>query len=608
MLSDYELDKQIGRGGFGTVYRARNKKNNNIVAIKMMLKSKIYQKEKYYESVLREAKINKHLNGCNFVSHMISCFTSVNSYNFVLELASTDLYSLIHERRSNLTKRDLKILASQLFQGLSEIHKNNIMHRDLKPSNLLITEDGVLKICDFGQATYINDGVTGIAGTPGYIAPEVLNKQKYNECADYYACGSIIYEMFLKKRAFDARDNDKIVQKSLKEILDIDNKLDLPVHSIVQKLGQKNPLFRLYGIEKVKHQSWFCDENWNKLLIEKLTISMQKQEIREKCPQSKEFNAVFTKISSTNEAQTNKIANCEAFVQTEMAIFNLSNRNDKIYDKSTQTELAPVIEIKIPDFAGNLIKPQQLYEPMEVTPNETESSEMQEEQLHNLAAQEQIFDQIMILDDSVVEPSRIVQAELVEYLPDEQLKTKNEKELKKYFRQFIKPLSNGKVCCVLPNCQGKPNRGIFASKSAYGHIELRTIKLREGISEIIGSSFVVRESAVNSLRFKTEKLSINHAEIYFLGNDFFLKDNGSRYGTYVNGVQIGPLREESDPVKIYSMDIVKFGTSDGSISAMVQLFLPDYTEPIRPLAEGQTLPTYAEMLRKIYAKGEELQH
>jgi serine/threonine protein kinase len=93
-----------------------------------------------------------------------------------------------------------------LISGLEYIHKKNLIHRDIKPENLVIDKEGYLRITDFGIArSWREQNYADTSGTPGYMAPEVMNRENHNYLVDYYAVGIIAYECMLGRRPYNGR-------------------------------------------------------------------------------------------------------------------------------------------------------------------------------------------------------------------------------------------------------------------------------------------------------------------------------------------------------------------------------------------------------------------
>lgn len=203
-LENYTIGPEIGHGGFGFVFEAKNKDGVS-VAIK-----KIHIKDKFFErSTLNEIKINEILSGCENVTKMIDSFSVDNFYYLVFEYSSTgDLFSYIlknKEREKNLSF--VKDVIKQICTGLSCCHKNSICHRDIKPENILVfpisNEKTVYKLCDFGLSNYTDKLMNSATGTRNFLAPEVRNKKPYycNE-SDMWSIGVLTFVIFFIANPF----------------------------------------------------------------------------------------------------------------------------------------------------------------------------------------------------------------------------------------------------------------------------------------------------------------------------------------------------------------------------------------------------------------------
>lgn len=112
--------------------------------------------------------------------------------------------------------------------GLEYIHEKNIIHRDIKPENLVLEEDGFLRITDFGIArTWREDNESDTSGTPGYMAPEVMCRQKHTVSVDYFAVGVMAYECMFGKRPYLGKSRKEIRDHILQKQVQI-RKHDIP--------------------------------------------------------------------------------------------------------------------------------------------------------------------------------------------------------------------------------------------------------------------------------------------------------------------------------------------------------------------------------------------
>ena len=200
----YRVASLLGRGGMGEVYGADDLKLGQRVALKFLPmdrgKSTSWRDQFYAE--VRLARQVSHPNVCRVYDVGESDGRLFLSMEFV---DGEDLASLL--RRIGRLPDDKAVeIAQQLCAGLAAAHRSGVLHRDLKPSNVMIDGKGRARITDFGLAIAASeaDQQTGHAGTPGYLAPELLDGGAPSIQSDLYALGLVLYELFTGKKAFDA--------------------------------------------------------------------------------------------------------------------------------------------------------------------------------------------------------------------------------------------------------------------------------------------------------------------------------------------------------------------------------------------------------------------
>ena len=220
---EYEIVKELGKGGNGRVIKVLNKSDNKFYAIKEIdIKEDMKDKITDYE---KEANYLSKFNCKNIVKYYDS-YRDNNKFYILMEFCEgQNLRDFINKSKiTNYVIEEDKLynIIKQICIGLKEIHDNNIIHRDLKPENILITKNMEVKIGDFGISKYFGpnkDYTTTLAkaGSIYYMPPEILTKGIYNIKLDMYSLGCIIYEL-LNLRIFY---NDKIY----KDIKQIDKKM-----------------------------------------------------------------------------------------------------------------------------------------------------------------------------------------------------------------------------------------------------------------------------------------------------------------------------------------------------------------------------------------------
>jgi len=213
ILGHYRVLEQIGAGGMGVVYRARDERLERDVALKVLLPGTLTDacaRARFRREALALSRLNHpHIATVHdFDSHEGTDF-------LVTELVSG---STLDERLSAapLPEEDVVRIGLQLADGLEAAHREGIIHRDLKPGNLRLTPQGRLKILDFGLAkridaadeasTTLSLGEPGeVAGTVAYMAPEQLKAEKPDHRADLWAAGVVLYELATGRRPFEGR-------------------------------------------------------------------------------------------------------------------------------------------------------------------------------------------------------------------------------------------------------------------------------------------------------------------------------------------------------------------------------------------------------------------
>ena len=218
----YDIQEEVGRGGMGVVYAARDERLGRIVALKILPRA--YSRDaRARERLAREARAAAAL------SHpSIATVYALEEIDGELYLASelvrgVTLRSTIASGRLSAT-RALEILL-QLAEALDAAHRAGIVHRDLKPENVLLNADGRVKVVDFGIARSLAPPpagrpltVAGTAiGTPGYMAPEQLRGDTVDARADVFAFGVIAYELATGEHPFGGNDPASLVERLVAE-------------------------------------------------------------------------------------------------------------------------------------------------------------------------------------------------------------------------------------------------------------------------------------------------------------------------------------------------------------------------------------------------------
>ncbi len=235
VIDRFIVESLIGAGGAGRVYKVRDPKNNNILALKITDVEEEDNSENLLSRFRREFSIARKLNHPNLIR--VFEFGSINHQLFyTMELVDGKHWTQhLVSFRQNLKERKLEdkkrlylhilSLLIQAADALDYLHENGIVHRDIKPGNLLITQTGIVKIADFGtmrlEGSLAQSTRTGsIMGTLAYMSPEQTLTSKVNHLSDIYSLGLMAYESFVNKTPFDGSVMKQILVRTRQDVPD----------------------------------------------------------------------------------------------------------------------------------------------------------------------------------------------------------------------------------------------------------------------------------------------------------------------------------------------------------------------------------------------------
>jgi serine/threonine-protein kinase len=210
-IGSYEVERELGQGGMGVVYLARQPALEREVVIKTLRRS-LAEEESIEERFQREAQAAARIHHQNVVA-VYDCFGWRGERFIVQEyVAGEDLASVLQVVR-RLDPRVAGLVALELARGLEEVHARDVVHRDLKPGNILIGRGGEAKIADFGIALEPrNTALTqvGLAvGTPSYMSPEQHLGERADQRSDLFSFGVLLFEMLTGELPFPESDDEE---------------------------------------------------------------------------------------------------------------------------------------------------------------------------------------------------------------------------------------------------------------------------------------------------------------------------------------------------------------------------------------------------------------
>jgi len=265
IFGDYELLQQIGRGGMGVVYKARQVRLNRLVAIKM-IRAGEFASPTLIQRFHREAEATANLQHPNIVSiyetgeiqgqHYLSmALIEGDSLDDHILRSGTGGPSVEKDVRSSVRARMMEIarIMAKVARAVDHAHQHGVLHRDLKPSNILVDRRGEPHLTDFGLAKVIGRGdsnltVTGaIMGTPSFMAPEQAsgNNKSTSTLADVYSLGAILYAMLTGQPPFRAdtpvETLKQVVEQEPKHPSTLREGIDSDLSTIAMKCLEKEP-------------------------------------------------------------------------------------------------------------------------------------------------------------------------------------------------------------------------------------------------------------------------------------------------------------------------------------------------------------------------------
>ena len=249
--SRYEIIQKVGNGGMAIVYKARDMVLNRFVAVKV-LRDEFTTDEEFIKRFETEAQSAARLTHANIVS-IYDVGVDGNLYYIVMELIQgKTLKEIIIKERGPLPWKWSINVAIQIASALEMAHRNNIVHRDIKPHNIIITEDGVAKVTDFGIAKAVsNSTITAFGTTIGsvhYFSPEHARGGYTDAKSDLYSLGVVMYEMVTGRVPFDADTPVSVALKHMQEEpeepIEVNPNIPTAVNKIIMKALQKDITLR----------------------------------------------------------------------------------------------------------------------------------------------------------------------------------------------------------------------------------------------------------------------------------------------------------------------------------------------------------------------------
>ena len=291
--------KIIGTGSYGKVFLAKNKIDQKLYAIKHMQKKNLYKSLKTLKGIYTEIDIQSRINHSNIVK-LFYVKENKEAFDLVMEYAKFGNLFFYIKRNTYLSEEESYKYFIQIVNAVNFLHKNDLIHRDIKPENILMFEDGVVKLCDFGWCARLDGGqrIT-FCGTVEYMSPEMVNKEEYNKEIDVWSLGILLYEMIHghspfkpdkpKFNIYEVMSNIKIQNLKFNDEISEESK-ELIIHLLDRDICKRYKIEDIYNSKFVKYY-----ENKNKKNNKEIENNYNKEE------EFDNHNEYFKQIENNNK-------------------------------------------------------------------------------------------------------------------------------------------------------------------------------------------------------------------------------------------------------------------------------------------------------------------
>jgi eukaryotic-like serine/threonine-protein kinase len=276
-LRQFELRSKIASGGHGKVYRAFDTVLERLVAVKLMRKE-LESDPVALESFYREARACASLNHTNII-HIYAFDEFEGQRYLVMELADRGSLDTRIEKQQRLAELEVLDIGYKIASALDMALKHNLLHRDIKPGNILFDADNEPKLIDFGLARSVEaepESSTVTEGTPYYVAPEKIKRERETFLSDMYSLGCTLYHALTGHVPFEAPTVEELVAAHVHTALTPPNlvipEITQPTSDALVKVLAKNPSDRYLSYDELLLALWAAR---SQLLIQQTTQSNQ---------------------------------------------------------------------------------------------------------------------------------------------------------------------------------------------------------------------------------------------------------------------------------------------------------------------------------------------
>lgn len=372
LMNRYEFKKPLGQGNFAKVYKARNLRTGDRVAVKVIDKEKILRAGMMVQTKREIATMRrvKHPN----VLRLYEVLATKTKIYLILEYAKGgELFPKILKKGA-INYNQARQYFQQLVSALDFCHKKGVYHRDLKPENLLLDENGVLKIADFGLSTFIeshrsNNMLQTMCGTPMYVAPDVLRGKGYcGEKADVWSCGVILFVLLARHYPFYDQNLMEMYRKIHKGEYKCPDWFSVEIRRLLSQILNPIPDSRI-STAKIMESRWFRKGlHSESVQVEREITNVAANVESDKAIVENEITVVEPNQELVQPKYLNAFHILSLSAGLDLSVFFESNNDDEIEDIkftskssassiiSTMEEIAHMLDMKTVKNNGEMLR------------------------------------------------------------------------------------------------------------------------------------------------------------------------------------------------------------------------------------------------------------
>ncbi|AMD19092.1 HBR191Cp [Eremothecium sinecaudum] len=321
----YALKQVIGKGAYGVVYKAVNRATEQVIAIKAIE----YDNEEELQEHMLEIDLLKNLKHDNIVKYHGFIQSSHELYILLEYCIRGSLRDLV--KKQPLSEVKAKTYIKQTLRGLQYLHDQGVIHRDIKAANLLLTEDGTIKLADFGVSTRVNNMAMTYAGSPNWMAPEVMLGKGASTVSDIWSLGATVVELLTGNPPFYNLVNEAACYAIVNDVYYPPEHLSSKCKKFIECCFQKN-MFKRPQAHQLLQNVWL-QEGKDKL-----------EQFREDPTPVDKWDADFFQIDAVTRSPSPKKQLGDSYKYTDqLKTGNLLNSPDVIMQNVTAEEMSDLM-------------------------------------------------------------------------------------------------------------------------------------------------------------------------------------------------------------------------------------------------------------------------